>query len=137
MIRSPNELRPGAVTTPTLPHDPGVANPLPSAGPQRGNELWQDRYAHAVAVADIALLALCTTAGIGWELGSDNQGARDAGAVCGVLAAVFALVGLVLVRAWEPSVLGNGPAEFRRLGRATVGRWDAEPARSTPVCRRT
>ena len=121
MIKLPNELRPHAVTTPARTREPGVANPLPSAGPQRGNELWQDRYARAVAVADIALLALCTTVGIGWEFGSDNQAARDAGAVSGVLAAVFALVGLVLVRAWEPSVLGNGPAEFRRLGRAVAG----------------
>ncbi len=121
MTMHPEELRPRALTAPTRARDPGIADPPASAGPRRGNEPWQDRYARAAAVADLALLALCTTLGIGWEIGSDNEAARHAGAVAGAVATLFAFVALLLVRAWEPSVLGSGPTEFRRLGRAVSG----------------
>jgi exopolysaccharide biosynthesis polyprenyl glycosylphosphotransferase len=90
-------------------------------GPRSDLEPWQIRFARAVVGADLALLSLCTGTGVAVELSSHNAAARFAGSVAGAVAAVFVLAALILVRAWEPGVLGTGPTEFRRLGRAVSG----------------
>jgi exopolysaccharide biosynthesis polyprenyl glycosylphosphotransferase len=118
-------LHPDAPSSTAFPHLAPLPHPrLPEpdlAAPRSPNERWQNRYASAVATVDVALLLL--TFGVGAAVGIEalEGDAERAHVLSGVLAAVLVLGGLLAARAWEARILGNGPEELRRLGRAVAG----------------
>ena len=81
---------------------------------------WPTRLRRATIAVDA--LAVVAVAGgsvlVGW---GDHPPSNRALLACGLIAIGLLMAALPLARAWEPSVLGHGPAEFRRIGYATVG----------------
>ncbi|SDN56406.1 exopolysaccharide biosynthesis polyprenyl glycosylphosphotransferase [Allokutzneria albata] len=82
---------------------------------------WEQRYQRSVIVSDIcAIVATTTLVAVGAAVsGSAAYSPRWAGVLAGGAGAV-AVVMLSLCRAWDVRVLGQGPEEFRRVGRAAV-----------------
>ncbi|GAA4556749.1 sugar transferase [Pseudonocardia xishanensis] len=69
---------------------------------------------------DIAVIVVLTVAAVvvGW---GDHLPSNRAQLVCGAIGAALLILALPLARAWDPTVLGTGSAEFRRVSNATVG----------------
>jgi exopolysaccharide biosynthesis polyprenyl glycosylphosphotransferase len=70
---------------------------------------------------DIGLLVLCLGAGAALGIAAFEDAAQRAHLVSGLVAAALVVAALLMVRAWEPRILGNGPAEISRLARAVGG----------------
>jgi exopolysaccharide biosynthesis polyprenyl glycosylphosphotransferase len=77
---------------------------------------WQTRYTRMVVAADLAAVLISTVLYRFW-----GSATTDAVMVDGVAVVALTVASLVLVRAWEPAVLGQGSLEFTRLLRAMVG----------------
>jgi exopolysaccharide biosynthesis polyprenyl glycosylphosphotransferase len=117
---------PDVPRSPALPTLPQPRRPSPGARPvtpppRPVHDAWQSRYATAVIAADVGLLVLCLGTGVALGIATLDDPARRAHVVSGLAAAGLVLTALVSVRAWEPRILGNGPDELRRLGRAVGG----------------
>ena len=114
---------PPAVTGPTVPPRtapfPTVRDTTPTA-PRHAAARWPQRYAALVCVADLALLGL--TVFLGMAIVQSLAGHSWPQLVAAAVSTVLVVVpSLVVVRVWEPVVLGSGTAEFKRLGQALVG----------------
>jgi exopolysaccharide biosynthesis polyprenyl glycosylphosphotransferase len=98
------------------PHPPGPGRRARNAAQPAID--WEPRYRRAVIVSDVAatLLVVGLIGGFFGARGASNWHER-----WGILAAgteVLVLGSLAIGRAWNPIVLGQGPEEFRRLGRS-------------------
>ena len=81
---------------------------------------WESHYRTAVIISDVLATAIATLAAtvlIGREL-PDYLGQLPR--LVSVAALVIVIAALPANRAWDPKVLGQGPEEFRRLGKALV-----------------
>lgn len=79
--------------------------------------LWEIRYAQAVAVMDLAVMAVSLGLHRWWGQTSGIDGLPFA---LGLGLMALTAVALGFARAWDPSVLGQGSEEFSRLLRALV-----------------
>ncbi|MCW0212416.1 MAG: sugar transferase [Pseudonocardia sp.] len=94
----------------------GFAESLDDRAPVR----WQRRFANLVLATDLAIVAATTTIAV--LLGLTGVEAADrARLFCGLIAAALLTASLPLFRAWDPRMLGNGTAEFKRLMQAVGG----------------
>lgn len=100
---------------------PGGAGCRPASGGARVHPRWRLIYSRIVVAHDLAALAVPAFAFSLWE------GAPVGNGLAATVVTVVGAVSIFLARAWEPAVLGRGPAEFVRLLRglfvaaATVG----------------
>jgi exopolysaccharide biosynthesis polyprenyl glycosylphosphotransferase len=78
---------------------------------------WEIRHAYSVAMSD--LLAMAMSLGLHHWWG-DTSGHSHLKEAIGLAVMALTAVTLGLVRAWDPSVLGQGSEEFNRLLRALV-----------------
>lgn len=76
---------------------------------------WEVRYARVVAISD--LVAMAGSLGLHKWWG-DSPGYGHLRVAFGVVLITLTVVALMLTRAWDPSVLGQGAEEFNRLFRA-------------------
>jgi exopolysaccharide biosynthesis polyprenyl glycosylphosphotransferase len=92
----------------------GATRLLRTAVPRPRWEIW---HAYSVAMSD--LLAMAASLGLHnwWGDASGHHQLREA---IGLALMALTAVALGLVRAWDPSVLGQGSEEFNRLLRALV-----------------
>lgn len=91
----------------------GAGRPSPGLARQA----WETRYARSVIASDAA--AVTIVCGLGSLLGAQIIGAGPGSfaVAIGPVVAVALLVAAHLVGVWDPSVLGDGSAEYRRLVR--------------------
>ncbi len=82
---------------------------------------WQRRYAAVATSADLMVITLCVTVGVGMGSGLGERAIFVARLGSGVTAWLLLVFGLALCRAWEPRILGAGTAEFRRVTKAFAG----------------
>ena len=103
---------------------PSSGNELSSLGFDAGRppsglvrQAWETHYARSVITSDAAAVAV--VCGLGSLLGAQIIGAGPGSyaVAIGPVVAVALLVSAHLVGAWDPSVLGDGSAEYRRLVR--------------------
>jgi exopolysaccharide biosynthesis polyprenyl glycosylphosphotransferase len=92
-----------------------------TAPSRRSSEPWERRYAAAVTTVDIGLLVVCVGGGVALGLATLAEIAHRAHLVSGLVTAGLVLAALLMTKAWEPRILGNGPTEMRRLARAVGG----------------
>jgi exopolysaccharide biosynthesis polyprenyl glycosylphosphotransferase len=78
---------------------------------------WEIRHASSVAISDLVAMAVSLGLHHWWGDASGQHRLRE---VIGLALMVLTAVALGLVRAWDPSVLGQGSEEFNRLLRALV-----------------
>src|SRR5947209_20204716 len=78
---------------------------------------WEIRYAQAVAVADLVAMAVSLGMHKWW---GDTPGYDHLRVAFGLVMLVLTVTALVLGRAWDPSVLGQGSEELSRLLRAVA-----------------
>ncbi|MEJ8278259.1 sugar transferase [Pseudonocardia spirodelae] len=80
---------------------------------------WQRRFTAMVVLGDLATIAVVTTAAV--LVGLTGSGAADRARIgSGLIAALLLAVALPVSRAWDGRLLGAGPGEFVRLGRAVL-----------------
>lgn len=91
----------------------------PRGGAPAGWPAWRRRYPLLVAASDLTVIAVSVTVFIVIGLGG-SAAADRARLASGLVAAGLLAVTLPLCRAWEAWILGQGTAEFARLGRAIV-----------------
>lgn len=77
---------------------------------------WERAYAATVRLVDVLVVVVAVTVG---SVGGGAPVWSRPGAVAVLVAGVL-LAALVVRRAWEPRVLGQGAEEFRRLGSAVL-----------------
>lgn len=78
---------------------------------------WEIRYAQAVAVTDLTAMAVSLGLHQWW---GEAPGINDLHLLLGVALMALTAATLRLMRAWDPSILGQGSEEFSRLLRALV-----------------
>ena len=78
---------------------------------------WETRYARAVIASDAAVIAVVCAAGVLLDGRITGSWAGMAEAAIGPVVALALLVASHMVRAWDPAVLGDGSAEYRRVAR--------------------
>ncbi|HEY6422110.1 MAG TPA: sugar transferase [Pseudonocardiaceae bacterium] len=78
---------------------------------------WETRYAQAVAVADLVAMAASLGLHPWW---GDTPGYGHLRVALGLVLMALTAATLGLVRAWDPSILGQGSEEFSRLLRALL-----------------
>ncbi|MEQ3549094.1 sugar transferase [Pseudonocardia nematodicida] len=103
----------------TVPHTVPQQRRRPApVGPQDAPR-WQRRFSIAVAVGDLATIAIvvatCVLMGLTGEFAADRARLGT-----GLIAAGLLVVALPICRAWDGRVLGQGSAEFVRLGQAVL-----------------
>jgi exopolysaccharide biosynthesis polyprenyl glycosylphosphotransferase len=81
-------------------------SPLPSPGRRR----WQRRYAYATAATDILAVSVSSALYELWGSADERLVVK-----AGLVVVALSVVCLVLARAWEPTMLGQGSLEFTRL----------------------
>jgi exopolysaccharide biosynthesis polyprenyl glycosylphosphotransferase len=97
-----------------VPRSPRVVPVVRAATPT-----WQRAFAALVACCD--LLVIAVTVALCVALGMVGYPPADrARLVSGLIAGLLLVAVLYLSRSWEGRVLGTGPTEFLRLGRAVV-----------------
>lgn len=110
----------------------GVADPLRSAsgvddsdlGTTRplqrmvARQLWEIRYAKAVAASDLVAMAVSLGMHKWW---GQAPGYAHLRVTFGLILMALTVTALSLARAWDPSVLGQGSEELRRLSRGAAG----------------
>jgi lipopolysaccharide/colanic/teichoic acid biosynthesis glycosyltransferase len=102
---------PAAAAGPALPAVPRFGG----RRPQTIGVRWQDRYAMLVQGAELTALIACVTIGVLLA----PQPVETALAAGGITLLVVASA-LRAGRAWEAVILGSGPTEYRRVGRAVL-----------------
>lgn len=80
---------------------------------------WELRYQLAVVVGDL-LTIVCAVVAVGVFKTTEAAGSGRLALMLGLATGATALLALPLSRAWDPRVLGQGPEEFRRVGRAAL-----------------
>jgi exopolysaccharide biosynthesis polyprenyl glycosylphosphotransferase len=107
------------VTTVSGEESGPLPRPRPAASTRAAAPAWQQRYSALVAGCDLFVIAVTVAAGVvyGWGRSPDADRAR---LVSGLIAGVLLAGALLLGRAWEGRVLGTGPTELLRLGRAVA-----------------
>jgi exopolysaccharide biosynthesis polyprenyl glycosylphosphotransferase len=96
---------------------------MPSARPDRAaprRERWESRFVHLVVAVDVVSIAASVLLGNLLGFGTTIPWLGDVAPGVGILAGVFMVLGLVLCRAWDGRVLGQGAEEFSRLLRGVV-----------------
>jgi exopolysaccharide biosynthesis polyprenyl glycosylphosphotransferase len=104
-----------------VPEATRVPVPAQRCGPPAlpGAPRWQRRFSLAVAAGDLVVIALTVTVSV--LAGLTGLDAADRARLwSGVIAAGLLALALPVCRAWDGRVLGQGSAEFVRLGRAVV-----------------
>ncbi|GAA3243152.1 sugar transferase [Pseudonocardia petroleophila] len=82
---------------------------------------WLRRYAAAVVVSDVVAVAVVVPTGIWLELGTNDLNFGDAVSPwLPLVSGLLTIVCLLLGRAWDPPVLGQGSEELSRLVRAVA-----------------
>ena len=81
---------------------------------------WERRYARTTIVSDVVAIAIVVFVGYLWGFGKDLPKLGDVAPGVGIVAALPMLLGMVVWRAWDPRVLGQGPEEFSRVIKAVV-----------------
>lgn len=110
----------GHVPAPSSPVASGASLRLRSVpGARSGAPAWQRRFSALVAACDLLVIAVTVVVGILVGLGG-SPAADRARLVSGLIAGCLLVVALPLGRAWEGRILGTGPTEFLRLGRAVA-----------------
>lgn len=102
---------------------PNRAPGLTGAGTGRvlpGRERWETRYVAATVVVDISCILIMITIGHVLQLGSTVPWIGEVSSGVGVVAGVLMAGALLVGRAWDPRVLGQGAEEFSRVVRAAV-----------------
>jgi exopolysaccharide biosynthesis polyprenyl glycosylphosphotransferase len=80
---------------------------------------WLRRYAAAVVASDVLSVAFVVPTGIWLELGTHDLNFGDrVSPWLPLVSGLVTVLCLLLARAWDPSVLGQGSEEFSRLARA-------------------
>ncbi|GAA1384350.1 sugar transferase [Pseudonocardia kongjuensis] len=107
----------------TVPRTRGMRIALPEQRrhprPPAPGARWQRRFSRLVAVGDLTTIAVVVTVCV--LAGLTGQEAADRARLwTGLLAAGLLALALPILRAWDGRVLGQGSAEFVRLGRAVV-----------------
>ncbi len=105
-------------TSPMRPVVPAPRTAAPRVVPT--DATWQRRYARAVVVSDVAIVVATVALGIAVARPATVDGQRVLVAA-GIAAGVLLLLGLAVVRAWDPRVLHVGSAELRRVYQAVLG----------------
>ena len=112
-------------TSRELRHTPVPAQRPVSAVEHRtrrsGERRWQRRYATVVTTSDITVITVCVAVGVALGSGLGYRATFIARLGSGVTAWLLLVAGLILCRAWESRVLGNGTAEPRRVTKAFAG----------------
>ena len=98
--------------------DSGGRPPEPVRLPVGG---WEPKYRIAVVCADLLVVAAVMLVGGLWTEAGSMVGRVPVPAMLAVITAVVLVGALVMTRAWDDRVLGQGAEEFRRLGRAVLG----------------
>ena len=96
-------------------HD--LAAPAPTR-PERlpsGRHGWQKRHLLATVLSDTASVIAVVVLGYMLGLGTTVPWLGNISPGVGVIGGTFALVGLLINRAWDSQVLGQGAEEFRRV----------------------
>ena len=117
-------IEPGVFVEPA-PTAPGFVRIWEDEGPEQPGSVavatsWQLKFALAVAVSDLATLAICVVLGafVGFGEGVGPQSSDPW--VLGGAAGVLVTLAIVACRAWDPRTLGQGAEEWSRLIRAFV-----------------
>jgi exopolysaccharide biosynthesis polyprenyl glycosylphosphotransferase len=84
-------------------------------------ERWETRYVAAVVSTDVAAIAIAVVVGYVLGLGRYVPRFGEVAPGVGILAGLLMVCGLLVFRAWDPRVLGQGAEEFCRLIRAVGG----------------
>jgi exopolysaccharide biosynthesis polyprenyl glycosylphosphotransferase len=85
-----------------------------------GRQRWESRYTAAVVLSDVLSISIAVFVGHLLGLGRWVPQFGDVAPGVGVLAGALMLCGLLVCRAWDPRILGQGAEEFSRLIRAVV-----------------
>ncbi|WP_300016023.1 sugar transferase [Pseudonocardia sp.] len=99
---------------------PSAARGVDRAEPLTVRDRWQTRYTVATIANDVVAVLVSVLLGYRLGLGSVIPQFGDVAPGVGVLAGALILFGLVIGRAWDPHVLGQGSEEFSRVIRAVV-----------------
>ena len=117
-------IEPGVFVEPA-PTAPGFVRIWEDEGPEQPGSVavatsWQLKFALAVAVSDLATLAICVVLGafVGFGEGVGPQSSDPW--ILGGAAGVLVTLAIVACRAWDPRTLGQGAEEWSRLIRAFV-----------------
>jgi exopolysaccharide biosynthesis polyprenyl glycosylphosphotransferase len=100
--------------------------PTPPVGPPRPDRVaprrarWETRYRALVITADLLSITVVVVLGNVLGYGTTIPWLGDVSPGVGILAGLFMLAGLLLCRAWDARVLGQGAEEYSRLIRAVV-----------------
>jgi exopolysaccharide biosynthesis polyprenyl glycosylphosphotransferase len=81
---------------------------------------WEKRYVAAAVVADVVAIAISVFIGYELGLGSHVPEFGNVAPGVGIVAGLLLCCGLLVSRAWDPQVLGQGSEEFSRVIRAVV-----------------
>jgi lipopolysaccharide/colanic/teichoic acid biosynthesis glycosyltransferase len=78
---------------------------------------WETRYVRSVIASDAAVIAVVCAMGVVLDGRITGSWAGMLEAAVGPVVALALLVATHMVRAWDPAVLGDGSAEYRRVAR--------------------
>jgi multisubunit Na+/H+ antiporter MnhB subunit len=98
----------------------GMAQKAVAGQPIARRHLWEKRYVAAAVVTDVVAVAISVVLGYDLGLGSEVPQFGYVAPGVGIVAGVLLLGGLLVCRAWDPQVLGQGSEEFSRVIRAVV-----------------
>jgi exopolysaccharide biosynthesis polyprenyl glycosylphosphotransferase len=110
--------RPGVLSQPR-PNDDVVTTPTRHGQPLR-RERWESRYTVVTVAVDLAAIAVSVVVGYLLGLGASVPQFGDVAPGVGLLSAFLMIIALLVCRAWDPRVLGQGSEEYSRLLRAVV-----------------
>ena len=109
----------GRPTGDVLPRRAALKRPAsPAAHRAKISSAWERRYARITIVSDVVAIAIVVFIGYLWGFGKDLPKLGDVAPGVGIVAALLMLLGMVVWRAWDPRVLGQGPEEFSRIIKA-------------------
>ena len=97
------------------------APPTVSFGrPATRRDRWESRYATATIATDVVAITIMVLAGYQLGLGTSVPQFGNISPGVGILAGTLMLFALLVCRAWDPQVIGQGSEEFSRVIRAVV-----------------
>jgi exopolysaccharide biosynthesis polyprenyl glycosylphosphotransferase len=81
---------------------------------------WESRYAAATVATDVLAITIMVLLGYQLGLGTSVPQFGDISPGVGIVAGLLMLFALLVCRAWDPRVIGQGSEEFSRVIRAVV-----------------
>ena len=81
---------------------------------------WETLYTAAVVLSDLVAITVAVLVGYRLGLGSWIPQFGDVAPGVGILAGTLMVAGMLVSRAWDPRILGQGTEEFSRVLRAVV-----------------